>query len=186
MRLVHESAEGRRTLATDVEVADSLLAKTRGLMFREEVPEGYALVFRFEPTALERAGARLPGPLAGLGEWAGSRGIHMLFVRVPLDVLWLRDGEVVRVRTLNPWRGMDSAAADTVVELPGGAAEGVEPGDTVRLVEDAGRTDADPEASADDTSGVPADDDTDAAPGRESAPDPAGSGATDGGGDRGE
>ena len=186
MRLVHESAEGRRTLATDVEVADSLLAKTRGLMFREEVPEGYALVFRFEPTALERAGARLPGPLAGLGEWAASRGIHMLFVRVPLDVLWLRDGEVVRVRTLNPWRGMDSAAANTVVELPGGAAEGVEPGDTVRLVEDAGRTDADPEASDDDMFGVPADDDTDAAPGRKSAPDPAGSGATDGGGDRGE
>lgn len=136
MYLVHESATGRRrVLAADVETADSLAAKTRGLMGRASVPDDYALVFRFGPSLLERVGSMLPGPLSGLGTLAARRSIHMLFVRVPLDVVWLRDGEVVHKRTLEPWRGVDAAPADTVVELAGGGADGVEPGDRV-LVRD--------------------------------------------------
>jgi len=136
MRLVHESADKTtRTLATNVETADSLVAKTKGLMGRASVPDDYALVFRFEPGPLERLHERLPAPLSRLTAGAEKRSIHMLFVRTPLDVLWLRDEEVVQVRTLDPWRGTGSAAADTVIEMAGGAADGVAAGDQVRLVD---------------------------------------------------
>jgi uncharacterized membrane protein (UPF0127 family) len=130
--LVHESADGRRAvLATDVETVDSLAGKTRGLMFRESLPEGYALVFRFDRSLVERVAGRLPHPFSGLATLARRRSIHMLFVRVPLDVVWLDDGEVVQVRRLRPWRDTAAAPADTVVELPAGAADDVEPGDRV-------------------------------------------------------
>lgn len=115
MRLVHERGDTRRTLASTVETADSFLSRARGLMGRD-VPDDYALVFRF-------------------GRPAGH-GIHMLFVREPLDVLWVVDGEVTERARLRPWVGFGRARADTVVELPAGAAADVEPGDSVRVVED--------------------------------------------------
>lgn len=115
MRVVHREGEESRILASDAEEAEGPLAKSRGLMFQGSVPDGYGLVFRFgEP---------------------GTRTIHMLFVRVPLDVLWLVDDEVTRVATLQPWTGVAHGLADTVVELPAGAAEGVEAGDTVEVVD---------------------------------------------------
>ncbi|WP_254863294.1 DUF192 domain-containing protein [Halovivax gelatinilyticus] len=117
MRLVHEPGDGEPTaLATTVETADSLLSKTRGLMFRRSLPDSYALVFRFGTVA--------------------NRDVHMLFVFVPLDVLWVREGEVVRVDRLTPWRGYGRSECDQIVELPAGGADGVEPGDRVKLVED--------------------------------------------------
>jgi len=140
MRVVHEPArtdrdsDGTRVLATDVETADSLLSKTVGLMGRSSVPDDYALVFRFEPGLLERGLRALPGPLSALGERARRRDIHMLFVRTPIDVVWIEEGAVVKVRTLDPWRGRDGAKADTVIEMAAGAADGVEHGDRV-LVE---------------------------------------------------
>ncbi|SFP70163.1 MULTISPECIES: DUF192 domain-containing protein [Halolamina] len=124
MRLVHhrdgearalEGGVATETLADDVERADGLLSQARGLMFRRSIPKGYALVFSFDEPA--------------------TRTIHTLFVLAPIDVLWLVDDEVIRVERLHPFRGLAHGLADTVVELPAGAAEGVEPGDTVRLEE---------------------------------------------------
>ena len=113
MRVVHEPAEGDggRTLATDIEVTEGLWAKFRGLRFRRSVPEDYALVFPFGSS--------------------GRRDIDMLFVRTPLDVLWLEDERVRQVKTLRPWIGFGLARADCVVELPPGSADGVEMGDRV-------------------------------------------------------
>lgn len=131
MEIRHEpvvDAEGSRdgrVLATDVAFADGLRQQVKGLMFRDEVPPDYALVFEFgDPPRL------IPDAVAGL------RSIHMLFVRVPLDVLWLRDDRVQQVSTLSPWTGTGLARADTVVEMAGGAADGVEVGDVVRIVDD--------------------------------------------------
>lgn len=112
-----EGGEEARLLATDVARADTLGTQLKGLMFRESLPEDFAMVFEFDG--------------------AGYRSIHMLFVRVPLDVLWLRDDEVVQYKTLSPWTGLGLARADCVVELPAGAAEGVEPGDRVLVEEGA-------------------------------------------------
>ncbi|WP_435119496.1 DUF192 domain-containing protein [Halolamina sp. C58] len=105
----------RRVLADEVERAEGPLTQALGLMFRPSIPEGYALAFPFEEPA--------------------SRTIHTLFVLEPIDVLWLVEDEVVKVERLRPFRGLAHGLADTVVELPAGAADGVEPGDTVEIVE---------------------------------------------------
>lgn len=112
MRLIHES-DVAVPLATRVEVADSFLARARGLTFRRSVPEGYALVFAFDRPV--------------------RRSLHMLFVPFSIDAVWLVDGEVTRVARLDPWTGIARGRGDTIVELPAGTAEAVEPGDVVRI-----------------------------------------------------
>ncbi len=162
MRLVHESTGGTRTLATDVETADSLPAQLKGVMGRSSVPGDYALVFpvRRDPVAV--AIDHLPGPLSRLAD-PDRHGVHMLFVRTPLDVVWVENETVVQVRTLQPWTGRASARADTLVELAPDGAAGVEPGDTVWLVEDGGP------AGPDDGDGTTAD--ADGGPAAEDARD---------------
>jgi uncharacterized membrane protein (UPF0127 family) len=117
MRVVHEPADGgRRVLATNAERADSTLSQFLGMRFRREVPEGYALVFEF-----------------GSPKWGLT---DMLFVPVPLDVVWVRDGEVVRVERLAPWRGLALVRSDGFVEFTAGTADGVEPGDRLHVEDD--------------------------------------------------
>ena len=113
MRVVHEQPEGTEILASDVDVADSLPAQARGLTFRTGIPEKYALVFRFGRVA--------------------SRSLHMLFVPFPIDAIWLVDDEVTAVKRLRAWVGRGRARADTVIELPAGAAADVEVGDVVSV-----------------------------------------------------
>lgn len=86
----------------------------RGLMFRRSVPSGYALVFPFDEVKY--------------------RSVHMLFVFVEIDVIWVADERVVQVSRLRPWTGFGIARADTIVELPTGGASVVEVGDTVQVV----------------------------------------------------
>jgi hypothetical protein len=119
-RVVHDPVNGgEQVLATKVELAESTLARARGLMFRSSLPEGYALVMEMG---------------SGLFGRPGRQVVHMLFVRFPIDVVWLVESEVQRVARMRPWRSLASARADRILELPAGAASGVEPGDTVRVV----------------------------------------------------
>lgn len=83
-------------------------------MFRRELPDGQGLAFHFEEPK--------------------RRAIHMLFVPFPIDVIWTVDGVVDRTTQLRPWTGIARGRADTVFELPAGAAHGVEAGDEVGLV----------------------------------------------------
>ena len=129
MRVVHEPAgDGRgaesRVLATEVERPGSALANAKGLRFRAEFPEGHAYVMDVGRS----------NSLPGVG---GARRtvVDMLFVRVPLDVVWVVGEEVVGVDRLRPWRGVAAGKADTIVELPAGAAEDVTVGDTVQVVD---------------------------------------------------
>ncbi|QAU12935.1 DUF192 domain-containing protein [Halorubrum sp. BOL3-1] len=118
MRLVHrpEPANDRSesVLASDVDVARSTLEQARGLMFRRSIPDDYALVFPFEG--------------------ADTRWLHMLFVPFAIDAVWLVDGEATAKKRLGPFVGLGRDRADTVVELPAGAAEPVAVGDELRLV----------------------------------------------------
>ncbi|WP_299234062.1 DUF192 domain-containing protein [Natronomonas sp.] len=113
MRVVHETDTGDRPLATDVDVADGIVSQGLGLMFRRSIPDGYGLVF----------------PFSG----ASKRSLHMLFVPFDIDALWLVDGRVAARKRLSAWTGRGRARADTVVELPAGAAEGVAVGEAVRI-----------------------------------------------------
>jgi len=158
MRVVHERDGERRALATTVDLADSFVSQTVGLMGQSTLADDYALVFEFGD----------PGFFYRLRDTVPRRVIHMLFVRTPLDVLWLRDDEVVKVATLSPWTGIGVAKADTIVELPAGSADGVEVGDTVVVdreepADDADNPDADDADDPDsDTADAPKTDAADA------------------------
>lgn len=109
MCVIHEGRE----LASSVEVADSIPTRARGLMFKRSIPDDYALVFMFDRAA--------------------TRSVHMVFVRFPIDVLWVVDDVVERAAQLSPWVGFARARADTIIELPAGACSAVAPGDTVQV-----------------------------------------------------
>ncbi|AGB16484.1 hypothetical protein Halru_1885 [Halovivax ruber XH-70] len=116
MQLVHEPPTGSQSIvASSVRTADSFLAKAFGLMFRRSLPAEYGLAFRFDDRR--------------------TRTIHMVFVFVPLDVIWVADGVVTHVERLHPWRGIARAEADLIVELPAGGADGVAVGDQLSLSE---------------------------------------------------
>jgi uncharacterized membrane protein (UPF0127 family) len=113
VQVLHHRNDGRDVLASDVEVADTLLGKARGLMFRRDIAEDYGLVFEFDE--------------------ANSRSFHMLFVPFPIDVVWLTGEEVTAVKRLRPWIGLGRASGDRAIELSAGAAADVEPGDRVTI-----------------------------------------------------
>lgn len=126
MRVVHDDGSEERTLASTVEMASTTLQQMRGLMFRRSVPDDYALVFE----------ADAPGfPLSLLTRSRTTMDAHMLFVAMPIDVIWVDDETVTQVKTLSPWTGSGIATADTMIELPEGAADGVEAGDRVVVTE---------------------------------------------------
>lgn len=114
MAVVHQPVSGDRTLlATDVTFADGLIRQGLGLMFSPPIASGEAMVFRFPD--------------------ADVRHVHTWFVRATIDVVWVERERVTEVATLPPWSLGRRATADTVVELRAGAADGVAPGDVVRI-----------------------------------------------------
>lgn len=118
-----EGATPPRLIATNVEVAESGLSQMRGLMFRSELPEEFALV-------MEVGGGGFP-----LSNKPPRQFVHMLFVKHSLDVVWLDGNEVQRVSRMHPWKSVGMARADRIIELPAGAGEGIEVGDTVRVLD---------------------------------------------------
>jgi uncharacterized membrane protein (UPF0127 family) len=114
MRVVHRSEGEGETLANSVELAEGVLAKGRGLMFRRSFPEGRALAM----------------PFSGVK----SRSLHSVFVWFPFDAIWVSEGTVTRVARFQPFRSVASARADLVIEVPAGVGDGIQPGDTVELV----------------------------------------------------
>lgn len=107
--------DGEDVLAGRAVVAATVVSETLGLMFKRNIETGSGLIFDFDQVADVRA-------------------LHMVFVRFDVDALWLVEDEVRQVERLEAWTGRGRAKADTVVELPAGAADGVSVGDTVRVV----------------------------------------------------
>ena len=110
----------RSDLATEIEIASSLRAKFLGLMGRARLADGHGLW--------------LPA----------SNGIHMMFMRFPIDAVFVGrpDAEGTRVvrsvhRRLRPWVGLVPLVrgADGVLELPAGTIDrtGTQPGDRIRI-----------------------------------------------------
>lgn len=87
------------------------IARARGLMFKLDIPEDAAFIFSYFDT--------------------GRRGVHMLFVFEPLDVLWISKGRVERKERLQPFIGHAAAHAQHVIEFPAGGADGVRVGDRI-------------------------------------------------------
>jgi len=93
------------------EMADRGLARMRGLLGRDGLPEGSGMLIDAAPS------------------------VHMFFMRFPIDVVFLdRDRKVVRVvERLRPWRVAGARRAAAALELPAGAARaaGVGAGDVL-------------------------------------------------------
>jgi len=93
----------RKVLADKVELAETFWRRFRGLMFRRNFPKGQTLLFKLAKS--------------------GRYGVHMFFVRFPIDLLYLnQDFVVVDIcRELGPWRiHRPKVKANYIVELPAG------------------------------------------------------------------
>ena len=106
VRIINETTGA--VLADDARVARSVVARTRGLMFRRSLADGEALVI--DPCS----------------------SIHMMWMFMPIDaVFYDREGVVTKVaRNVKPWIGLSGGGkgARAVIEMRVGDAAGVESG----------------------------------------------------------
>jgi uncharacterized protein len=114
MEAVLRSDDGRVVCERCV-LADTALARVRGLLGRTSLPSGEGILLR------------------------PASSVHTAFMRFAIDVVFLdRDLRVLKVAAaVCPWRAAARRKAHAVLELPAGEAErrGLGPGD--RLVADA-------------------------------------------------
>jgi len=92
-----------KVLADKVELAETFWRRFLGLMFRRNFRKGQALLFKLAKS--------------------GRYGVHMFFVRFPIDLLYLNQNFVVVDirRELRPWRiHRPKVKANYIVELPAG------------------------------------------------------------------
>ena len=112
MHLINERT--RKSVADAVEIAETRRARRRGLLGRDGLDEGAALML-------------IP-----------CFTIHTAFMRFAIDVVFVdRDGCVVRtISRLEPWRMAVAWRAHSVVELPAGRLEScpVDVGDRLYVV----------------------------------------------------
>src|SRR6188508_770896 len=94
-------ARGCRVICDRCEVADTILARMRGLLGRRGLPGGQGLFI--EPT------------------WS----VHTWFMRFPIDVVFLdRDLTVLKIRRhMGPWRMAARFRARSVLELASGECD---------------------------------------------------------------
>ncbi len=114
------NAETGQTLVARARWCDTFAAKLRGFTFRRHLPADSGLVL------VEKTDSRL-----------GS-SIHMLFVWMPLGVVWVNDaGMVVDTTLAKPWRlsYVPRAAARYVIEASPAILERVRPGDPLSFVD---------------------------------------------------
>jgi Uncharacterized conserved protein len=117
MRLVQREMGGAdKTIATDIEVAESWVRHAIGLMFRRRMSEGEALVFEFDEV--------------------DRRDLGMLFVPFDIGAIFLRGGKVVKIARLEAWTGRAGADADRVIEVPPGTADRVYPGRELEIIQE--------------------------------------------------
>jgi uncharacterized protein len=81
-------------------LADTALARMRGLLGRRELPSGEGILLK------------------------PASSVHMAFMRFPIDAVFLdRDLRVVKVAAdLRPWRAAGSRSSKAVLEIPAGEA----------------------------------------------------------------
>ncbi len=116
MQTIITNATRDVVLAERAEVARSFFARGKGLMGRKTLPVGYAMIIYPEFS------------------------IHTLFMRVPIDVLFVDRGDriVGLQHMMPPWRpfaGVSPQRGRYVIELPAGvlAASGTQIGDALRI-----------------------------------------------------
>lgn len=102
----------RQTKIGYADMADSFISRFMGLMFKGSIERG--LVLKIPP-----------------GRGRRGSGIHMFFMRIPLDILFLDDEKVVVDKVhLKPWQMYNpKKPARFVIELEEGTFTGTKIGD---------------------------------------------------------
>ena len=93
-------------------LAETPLARMRGLLGRAGLERGEGILLR------------------------PASSVHMWFMRFPIDAVFVgRDGQVLRIQRLQPWRTAGCWGAKAVLELPAGECErvGLRVGDRLTL-----------------------------------------------------
>ena len=104
-----------RALANSLEAAFDSSSRRQGLLGREAIPEGTALII------------------------APCSAVHTVGMEFPIDVIFAnKDGRVVKTRSrVPPWRMAAAFCAFAAIELRAGSLEqsGVQPGDHLEIAE---------------------------------------------------
>lgn len=92
-------------IAKNLEFAKTKLSQMLGLMFRKNIPSEYSMIFILEKPS--------------------SVNVHMLFMRFPIDVIFLNeDKKVSGLSQLNPWLGYKAMKGIRyVLEMKAGTIE---------------------------------------------------------------
>lgn len=92
-------------IAKNLEFARTKLRQMSGLMFRKDVPSDYSMIFVLKKQS----------PV----------NVHMLFMRFPVDVIFLdEEKKVMGLYRLNPWTGYKAVKnVKYVLEMEAGAIE---------------------------------------------------------------
>ncbi len=92
-------------IAKNIEVARTKLSQMSGLMFRKGIPSDYSMIFILKKQS--------------------SVNVHMLFMRFPVDVIFLdEEKRVLGFARLNPWTGYKAMKGIRyVVEIKAGTIE---------------------------------------------------------------
>ncbi|HIH61404.1 MAG TPA: DUF192 domain-containing protein [Methanobacteriales archaeon] len=102
----------------NVKIADTFISRFKGLMFKKDIKEGLLL--------------KMPE-----GRGRGGSSIHMFFMRISLDVIFLdAEKRVVDLATLKPWQVyIPNKPAKYIIELPQGsiADSGTRIGDIIEF-----------------------------------------------------
>ena len=110
-RIVNSRTGGE--IASNAKIAESFLSRCRGLLGRNKLADGEALIIR------------------------PCRQVHMMFMAFPIDVIFCDGGnQVVSVQEqLKPWRfSRHEPSAQSVIELPSGSCgTKVNPGDILEI-----------------------------------------------------
>lgn len=130
LTLAIHSEDGPHRL--EVEVAETVSQRQRGLMGRENLPEKSGMLFRFE------------------NEQSASNAFWMYRTLIPLDIAFIdSDGRIVAINTMPPCESSSpsdcpsypaGAAYHAALEVNGGYFEerGIQVGDCVSIPEEAG------------------------------------------------
>lgn len=103
-------------LAQNGHEATTFFERLLGFMFRASIDKDEALIFR------------------------NVNSIHMLFMRFPIDVVYIdKDSRVIKIKhSLRPWRMSSCIHAKATIELPAKKARetATETGDTLEFIEE--------------------------------------------------
>jgi hypothetical protein len=102
----------KQVLSAEKKVCSDLFSKFKGLMFTKKIEK----------------------PLIFVNKKQAGTSIHMFFVFYPIDVAWLdEEKKVVHKKTLMPFEVTRAINAKYIIELPKGALDKTEIGDSLEF-----------------------------------------------------